>query len=78
MGGAIALRLAALSPQLVDAVVSSVPSGTRFRARSTALEVAVKFLKNSHEQFNIGQRVVAQQQVIRTYKRHGLMIQMHA
>jgi acylglycerol lipase len=60
MGGAIALRLAALSPQLVDAVVSSVPSGSRFHAKSTALEVAVKFLKNSHQQFNIGQRVVDQ------------------
>lgn len=60
MGGAIALRLAAVSPQLVDGIVSSVPSGSRFHAKSTTWEVAVQFLRNSHEQFNIGERVVNQ------------------
>jgi alpha-beta hydrolase superfamily lysophospholipase len=60
MGGAIALRIASLYPELVDGVVSSVPSGSRFHARSTAIEVAVKYLKNSHQQFNIGDQVVNQ------------------
>ncbi len=60
MGGAIALRLAAVSPDLVDGAVSSVPSGSRFHANITSLEVALQFLKGSHKQFNIGERVVAQ------------------
>lgn len=60
MGGAIALRLAALYPQLVDGVISSVPSGTRFQAKSTAVSVALKYIKNSHKQFDIGERVVGQ------------------
>ena len=58
MGGAIALRIAALSPNLVDGVISSVPSGSRFRANSTAIDVAVHFMKGSHKQFDISNRVV--------------------
>ncbi len=60
MGGAIALRVTALSPDLVDGLVSSVPSGARFQARSTTLEVAVRLLKNSHKQFDFGSKVVSQ------------------
>jgi alpha-beta hydrolase superfamily lysophospholipase len=60
MGGAIALRVAALSPDLVDGCVSSVPSGSRFHARTTGMEVAVKLLTDSRAQFDIGRKVVGQ------------------
>ena len=60
MGGAIALRLAALYPDLMDGVICSVPSGSRFQAKSTALDIAVKLLHHPHGQFNIGTKVVGQ------------------
>jgi len=60
MGGAIALRLAAVEPEIVDGVVSSVPSGSRFHAKSTAIEVAVNLLKNKSKQIDIGKRIVKQ------------------
>jgi alpha-beta hydrolase superfamily lysophospholipase/Flp pilus assembly protein TadD len=60
MGGAIALRVGAISPHLVNGIISSVPSGARFHAKSTALSVAVKLLKNKHESFDIGQTIVKQ------------------
>lgn len=60
MGGAIALRMGSVTPHLLDAVVSSVPSGSRFHGRSTAISVAVKLLRNRHEQFDIGSRIVKQ------------------
>jgi acylglycerol lipase len=60
MGGAIALRIAAVSPELIDGCVSSVPSGNRFQAKTTGLEVAVKMFKHSHEQFEFGHKVVGQ------------------
>lgn len=60
MGGAIALRIAAESPNLIDAVISSVPSGSRYQARKTAFKVALKFLNQKHEQFDVGSAVVRQ------------------
>lgn len=60
MGGAIALRIASESPNLIDAVVSSVPSGSRYQAKKTALKVALKFLNQKHEQFDVGTAVVEQ------------------
>lgn len=60
MGGALALRVTALSPDLVDGCISSVPSGTRFQAKSAALDVAIKLLKNKSEQVDFGHRVVQQ------------------
>lgn len=60
MGGAIVLRIAAESPHLVDAVISSVPSGSRYQGKKTALKVGVKFLNHKYEQFNIGKAVVEQ------------------
>jgi alpha-beta hydrolase superfamily lysophospholipase len=60
MGGAIALRIAAVSPELVDGVVSSVPSGSRYQAKSTSLSVGVKLLKNRNKQFDIGRKIVDQ------------------
>lgn len=60
MGGAIALRIASESPNLIDAVVSSVPSGSRYQAKKTAFKVALKFLNQKHEQFDVGTAVVEQ------------------
>jgi alpha-beta hydrolase superfamily lysophospholipase len=60
MGGAIALRIASESPGLIDAVVSSVPSGSRYQAKKTALKVALKFLNQKHEQFDVGKAVIEQ------------------
>ncbi|CAN5463682.1 hypothetical protein BH10CYA1_BH10CYA1_46740 [soil metagenome] len=60
MGGAIALRIAAESPNLIDAVISSVPSGSRYQAKKTAFKVALKFLNQKHEQFDVGTAVVEQ------------------
>jgi acylglycerol lipase len=58
MGGAIALRIAAVAPELVDAVVSSVPAGRRFAAGKTDLSIAYHWLTNKHRQFDIGTRIV--------------------
>ncbi len=60
MGGAIALRITALSPELVDGCISSVPSGTRFHAKTTALKVAMNLLKNRREQLDFGHSVIGQ------------------
>jgi alpha-beta hydrolase superfamily lysophospholipase len=60
MGGAIALRVAAMYPELVDGCISSVPAGTRYQGKSTSLEVAVKLLRSSRRQFDAGQKVVSQ------------------
>lgn len=60
MGGAIALRMAAVAPELVDGVISSVPSGSRYQDTSTKVGVAVKLLKNKNQQFNIGKRIINQ------------------
>ncbi len=60
MGGAIVLRIAAESPHLVHAVISSVPSGSRYQAKKTAFKVGLKFLNHEHEQFDIGTAVVEQ------------------
>lgn len=60
MGGAIALRVAAVAPELVDAVVSSVPSGSRYHSKRTAFSIGLRLLKNKNKPFNIGKRVLDQ------------------
>ncbi|MBU6452397.1 MAG: alpha/beta fold hydrolase [Cyanobacteria bacterium REEB67] len=60
MGGAIVLRVAAEHPELVDAVISSVPSGSRYKGRKTAFRVGFNFLKHRHRQFDIGSSIVSQ------------------
>jgi alpha-beta hydrolase superfamily lysophospholipase len=60
MGGAIVLRVAAEHPELVDAVISSVPSGSRYKGRKTAFKVGFNFLKHRHAQFDIGSSIVSQ------------------
>ncbi len=60
MGGAIALRSAALYPDLVDGLISSVPAGDRFQQKRTALKVALHLLEGPNKQFNVGQGVIEQ------------------
>lgn len=60
MGGAIALRVTAEHPELVDGLISCVPSGDRFRQGKTDLKVAVQFLKGSNKKFDIGTSVINQ------------------
>ncbi len=58
MGGAIVLRLAATQEHLVDAVISSVPSGSRFKGGATAIGVGLKLIADKNKQFNMGKKVV--------------------
>ncbi|HEY9773872.1 MAG TPA: alpha/beta fold hydrolase [Planktothrix sp.] len=60
MGGAIALRACAIYPDLVDGLISSVPSGDRFKQGKTDLKVAIHFLEGRHRDFNVGKGVVEQ------------------
>jgi len=60
MGGAIALRACSLYPDLVDGLISSVPSGERFQQKKTDLKVALEFLEGRHRQFDIGTQIVDQ------------------
>ncbi|OPZ90257.1 MAG: Phospholipase YtpA [bacterium ADurb.Bin425] len=60
MGGAIALRVASLYPELLDGVISSVPAGERFQQGKTDLQVAAHFLTGPRRKFNIGKTIVNQ------------------
>ncbi|MBK9143056.1 MAG: alpha/beta fold hydrolase [Candidatus Melainabacteria bacterium] len=60
MGGALALQFTAQYPRLVDGLVSSVPSGQRFKSKRTGLLVGLKLLENPNRPFEIGKRVVEQ------------------
>ncbi len=60
MGGAIALRAAALYPDLINGLISSVPAGERFKQKKTDLKVALEFLKGPNKQFDVGSSIVDQ------------------
>lgn len=60
MGGAIALRFAALHPELLDGIVCSVPAGKRYKAGTTALTVALHLVSDPNKPFAIGKHVVEQ------------------
>lgn len=60
MGGAIALRVTALYPELVDGLVSSVPAADRFKQTKTKLKVMFHFLKRPTKPINVGEGVVRQ------------------
>ncbi|MBX3137624.1 alpha/beta fold hydrolase [Candidatus Obscuribacterales bacterium] len=60
MGGAIALRVTSLYPELVDGLISSVPAGDRFNQAKTSLKVALSYLSNKNKEINIGEGVVTQ------------------
>lgn len=60
MGGALALQLAAKHPELVNALVSAVPSGKRFKSTQTNLLVGFKLLEDKKKPIAIGKRVIEQ------------------
>jgi len=60
MGGAIALRAASMYPDLINGLISAVPSGDRFKQKKTNLKVALQFLKGPNKQFDVGTSVVDQ------------------
>lgn len=60
MGGAIALRAAAMYPDLVDGLVSSVPAGDRFKQTQTELKVATQLIAGGNKKHDIGKQVIAQ------------------
>ncbi len=58
MGGAIVLAAASRNPQLVDGIISSVPSSDRYAKMSSTLIVGAKFLTNKDKQMDIAPEVV--------------------
>lgn len=59
MGGAIALRASSMYPELMDGLISSVPSGQRYKD-GTDLKVGVKLLTGARKQFDVGSSIVDQ------------------
>ncbi len=60
MGGAVALQLTALHPELVTGLICSVPAGSRYKSSSTNLEVAVRLVRGKNLPFDIGSKIVNQ------------------
>ena len=60
MGGAIALRVTAQSPELVDGLISSVPAGDRYKENRTKLKVAFHLMNDPNKPINMGVGVVKQ------------------
>ncbi|MBU6451216.1 MAG: alpha/beta fold hydrolase [Cyanobacteria bacterium REEB67] len=58
MGGALALRVAAEEPDIIDGLVCSVPAGQRHKEAGTKFKVALKFLTDSKKPVNLSQSVV--------------------
>ncbi len=60
MGGAIVLRACSLYPELIDGLISSVPSGDRFEQGSSDLSVAMHALRGLRKQYDMGKGVIQQ------------------
>lgn len=60
MGGAIALRITSIYPELVDGLISSVPAGDRFNQTKTSIKVAFHLINDPDKPFNVGEGVVKQ------------------
>jgi alpha-beta hydrolase superfamily lysophospholipase len=60
MGGAIALRATAMYPDMVDGLISCVPSGDRLNQKRTELKVAWQLIHAPNKPFDIGSSVVRQ------------------
>lgn len=58
MGGAIVLAAASRYPDLVDGIVSSVPSSDRYAKMSSTIVVGAKYLTNKDKPINIAPEVV--------------------
>lgn len=59
MGGAIVLRASSMYPELMDGLISSVPSGQRYKD-GTDLKVGVKLITGARKQFDVGTSIVDQ------------------
>ncbi len=60
MGGAIVLRATAMYPDLVDGLVSSVPTGSRYKQTGTEFKVATELVTGANKKHDIGKQVIAQ------------------
>jgi lysophospholipase len=60
MGGAIALRIGEQIPNEINGLICSVPSGSRYGAKKTALKVAWHFITGRYKPIDIGTQVVSQ------------------
>ncbi|MDZ4832884.1 MAG: alpha/beta fold hydrolase [Candidatus Melainabacteria bacterium] len=60
MGGAIALRVTSLYPELVDGLISVVPAGDRFKQGKTHLKVALNLFSSPNKPMKLGEGVVRQ------------------
>lgn len=61
MGGAIAMRVAAEHPELVDGLISSVPSGDRFHNMKNKLKVALNLVTlRANKEIDVGTKVIEQ------------------
>jgi alpha-beta hydrolase superfamily lysophospholipase/tetratricopeptide (TPR) repeat protein len=60
MGGALSLRVVAESEDSVDGLICSVPSGSRHKGFSTALEVGANYIVNKRKPIAVGKKVVQQ------------------
>jgi acylglycerol lipase len=59
MGGAIALRVTALHPELVDGLISAVPSGDRFHKTKSELLVALRMVTGAGKKpMDVGSRTI--------------------
>lgn len=58
MGGAIALRVTSENPELVDGLISCVPSGDRFNQGKETLRVGLKLITAPNKEFDIGSSVI--------------------
>ncbi|MBS1957737.1 MAG: alpha/beta fold hydrolase, partial [Cyanobacteria bacterium SZAS-4] len=60
MGGAIALRVVSESPEIVDGLICSVPSGARHKSLGTALKVGTELFFDKTKPMAVGNSVVKQ------------------
>ncbi len=58
MGGAIAMRAASRYPQLIDGLISSVPSNERYADIKTHLLIGVRYITDKNKPINIAPEVV--------------------
>jgi alpha-beta hydrolase superfamily lysophospholipase len=59
MGGAIALRAVSRNPQLVDGLVSSVPSSDRYGKWHSNIVVGVRYIENKDKPMDVAPEVVS-------------------
>jgi alpha-beta hydrolase superfamily lysophospholipase len=60
MGGAIVIKAASQYPQLMDGLISSAPSGQRYKSDGTDLKVGEELITGARKQFDVGTRIVDQ------------------